>query len=165
MDDLLIRLFGKGDELTTLQISIRTFAMFIIALILLRIGGLRIFGKKSAFDEVVIIMLGAILSRGVVGATPFADTVISGTIIIATHRVIAWLCAKNMHVEVVLKGRAVLLYKNGKIVRENLDASAISERDLLEGLRVQMDTDKFDNIDSAYLEPGGQLSFIEKNKN
>src|SRR5215831_5355873 len=64
-------LFGTGPNLTTLQMAVRSFVMFFIALALIRIGGMRIFGKKTAFDNVLSIMLGAILARGVIGATPF----------------------------------------------------------------------------------------------
>jgi uncharacterized membrane protein YcaP (DUF421 family) len=61
-------LFGRGEDLTALQMSVRSFIMFFIALALIRIGGMRIFGKKTAFDNILVIMLGAVLARGVVGA-------------------------------------------------------------------------------------------------
>ena len=68
-------LFGSGEHLTALQMAVRAFIMFFITLALIRFGGMRIFGKKTAFDNILVIMLGAILARGVVGASPFFSTV------------------------------------------------------------------------------------------
>ena len=70
-------LFGHGRDLDALQMSCRAVVIFVIALLLLRIAGIRTIGKKSAFDQVIIIMLGAILSRPVVGASAFLPAVIS----------------------------------------------------------------------------------------
>jgi heme A synthase len=64
-------LVGEGKELTILQMSVRAFAMFIIYVVLIRIAGLRTFAKQSTFDNIIVIMLGAVLARGVVGASPF----------------------------------------------------------------------------------------------
>ena len=38
MEDLFIKLFGEGKDLTTLQICVRAFVMFFIALLLVRLG-------------------------------------------------------------------------------------------------------------------------------
>lgn len=69
--------FGEGKDLDALQMSCRSVVTFIIALVLLRLAGIRTFGKRSAFDNVIIIMLGSILSRVPVGASPFVRTVSS----------------------------------------------------------------------------------------
>jgi hypothetical protein len=38
-------------------------------------AGLRTFAKQSTFDNIIVILLGAVLARGVVGASPFWSTV------------------------------------------------------------------------------------------
>jgi uncharacterized membrane protein YcaP (DUF421 family) len=69
--DILQTLVGEGEKLTVLQMSVRAFVMFIITLVLIRFAGLRTFAKQSSFDNIIVIMLGAVLARGVVGASPF----------------------------------------------------------------------------------------------
>src|SRR5690349_13773962 len=105
-------LVGEGENLTMLQMSIRAFGMFIIMLVLLRIAGLRTFAKKSPFDNIVVIMLGSILARGVVGASPYWSTVAAAVVIVLFHRFIAWLTVKNRKFEKLIKGACIELYKN-----------------------------------------------------
>ena len=75
--NILQTLVGEGEKLTVLQMSVRAFVMFIITLVLIRFAGLRTFAKQSSFDNIIVIMLGAVLARGVVGASPFWSTVAS----------------------------------------------------------------------------------------
>src|SRR5882757_821216 len=116
MKDLFYQLFGYGSELTALQVCVRTLLMFFIAIILLRVGGIRIFGKKSAFDEVVAVILGAILSRGIIGASPFGTVIASGAVLVIIHRFIAWVCIRSPFLSGLINGKPVLLYSNGKLL-------------------------------------------------
>src|SRR4026207_455077 len=97
-------LWGHGDQLTPLQMSCRGFVMFFIALALLRIAGKRTFGKNSAFDTVIGIMMGAILGRAVVGASPFLSTVAAGLVIVGLHRIIATLAVTQDWLGKLVKG-------------------------------------------------------------
>lgn len=160
--DSIYQIFGEGKDLTTLQMCARSFAMFFITIILIRIGGVRIFGKRSSFDDIIVIMLGAVLSRGVVGANPFWDTVAAGAVMIVIHRLLAFACIKSNAIEQLLKGKPTVLYKNGRIHYENLKMSSISEGDLRESLRLETQKDSFDDIDTAFIENNGRISFITK---
>ena len=70
--------------------GVRSFLMFFIALALIRFGGMRIFGKKIAFDY-IIIMLGAILARGGVGRRLFLSAVAAVVVMVIIHKVLALL--------------------------------------------------------------------------
>ena len=96
-------LFGSGEHLTALQMGVRAFIMFFITLALIRFGGMRIFGKKTAFDNILVIMLGAILARGVVGASPFFSTVAAAAVMVVIHRILAWLAINHSWVGKIVK--------------------------------------------------------------
>jgi uncharacterized membrane protein YcaP (DUF421 family) len=66
---LLVSIFGEGRDLSVLQMSFRAVVVFLLALLMLRITGQRTFGQKTAVDQVVMIILGAVLSRGVTGSS------------------------------------------------------------------------------------------------
>lgn len=162
--DTIQFLFGEGEKLNILQMSMRSLIMFIIMLILIRFAGRRAFAKKSSFDNIIVIMLGAVLARGVVGASPFWSTVAASVIMIILHRIVAWLSVKNNFVERLVKGNAILLFQKEKIVNSNLTKTGISKKDLHESLRLETKKDTLEDIDTAFLETNGRISFILKKK-
>jgi uncharacterized membrane protein YcaP (DUF421 family) len=164
MQDLLINIFGEGKELETSQICARMFAMFFIALLLLRLGGLRIFGKKSSFDEIIIIMFGAILSRGVTGAISFGSAVAAGTVMIVLHRIVAMLCIWSKKIAFLIEGKPVVLFRNGTILEKNLTKCSLSKDDFMESLRLVTNKETLDKVETAYMENNVSISFILKEK-
>ena len=155
-------LWGHGDQLTPLQMSCRGFVMFFIALALLRIAGKRTFGKNSAFDTVIGIMMGAILGRAVVGASPFLSTVAAGLVIVGLHRIIATLAVTQDWLGKLVKGEHQLLYKNGTIQWNEMKKAAVSKKDLLEGVRMEGNVNSLDKVEEAYMERSGEISIVKK---
>jgi uncharacterized membrane protein YcaP (DUF421 family) len=155
-------LWGSGEQLAPLPMAIRAAVMFLIALILIRLGGLRIFGKKSGLDHVIVIMLGAVLARGVVGASPFFSTVVAALIMVLINRALAWFCQKSKRFNNLIKGKAITLIENGQIKRDEMHSANLSESDLLESLRLETNKESFKDIEKAFLETNGRISFILK---
>lgn len=158
----ILYFFGKGPDITTLQMSVRTFITFIILLILIRIAGMRTFAKRSPFDTIIVIMLGAVLARGVVGASPYLSTLFSSIIMVVMHRLIAWLSVKNKKFEKLVKGTNIKLYQNGALISNNLERTGMSENDLYESLRLETKKTMLAEIDTAFMETNGRISFILK---
>ena len=84
---IIDQLFGHGKDLNMLQMGCRAFCMFFITLAFIRISGMRSFGSKSAFDNIIVLILGAILSRAVVGVSPVFPIITAGFILSITHRI------------------------------------------------------------------------------
>ena len=154
-------LFGNGQNLTALQMAVRAFIMFFIALALIRIGGMRIFGKKTAFDNILVIMLGAVLARGVVGASPFFSTVAAASVMVVVHKILALLAMKYIWIGKIVKGIHRSLYKDGKMNLKNMRIATISKDDLMEGVRLQIHSNSLDNVKEVYIEKNGQVSVVE----
>ncbi|WP_051084346.1 hypothetical protein [Segetibacter koreensis] len=95
--DIITEIFGQGKDINSLQMSCRSVVMFIIALLLIRIAGIKTFGKTSAFDNVITIMLGAVLSRAVTGEAPFVAVVLSCLTMVLMTRLISWFLSITLH--------------------------------------------------------------------
>src|SRR6266496_5851535 len=155
-------LFGRGEDLTALQMAVRSFIMFFIALALIRLGGMRIFGKRTAFDNILVIMLGAILARGVVGASPFFSAVAAAAVMVVVHKILAFLAMRHVWVGMIVKGYRRSLYKNGQFNLKNMRITSISKDDLMEGVRFEINRSDLDGVKEVYIEKNGQISVVKK---
>ncbi len=160
--DFLIRIFGEGKELTVLQMSLRAIAVFLLAIILLRITGQRTFGNKSAVDQVVMIMLGAILSRGVTGSSPFLPVLGASAVIVLLHRLLGWLSVYSNAVGNLVKGKKVPLYQDGVLLRGNMKKCMVTEKDLLESVRIETNAEELTHVQSMHMERSGSISVVKK---
>ena len=157
-------LFGHGSDLNSLQMSVRAIVLFFIALFLIRFTGMRVFGIQSAFDTCIIIMLGAVLSRAVVGASPFIPAVIASTALVITHKIIASISVSNQFISHLVKGKPLSLYKNGILNEKNLKKCSLSYGDVMEEIRLISNQNNMNNIDEIFMERTGKISVIEKSK-
>lgn len=154
-------IFGEGKELSILQMSSRAFVLFFITLAFIRIAGMRSFGFKTPFDSIIVIMLGAVLSRVVTGASPALPTIAAGLVLCITHRFLAFISVKNERISHFMKGKELSLYKNGKLNDKNLQRCNISKGDLMEGIRISANTNTLAGIKEIFMERNGKISVVK----
>jgi uncharacterized membrane protein YcaP (DUF421 family) len=158
----LIRVWGVDDHLTPLELAARAAVMFVICLVLVRLSGMRSFGKGNAYDTIITILIGGILSRGVVGATPFLSAVSGGLVIVLMHKFIAWLTVHNKSFSKLVAGKRILLFQDNHFIKDNLDKAHITEDDVLEELHIKVQTGDLSEIEKIYFEKTGEIGFIKK---
>jgi uncharacterized membrane protein YcaP (DUF421 family) len=162
MDRFLDVVWSSGEHLGPIAMATRAVAMFFLVLVMIRIAGRRSFGRKSSFDNVVVIMLGAIAARGVVGASPFGSTVAACAVIVVIHRAFGRLCVTQRWLSSLIEGERVPLYVGGRLLGENLKRACISEDDLLESHRLERKRDELTQSEDAFMERNGRISFVER---
>lgn len=160
--ETLIEIFGTVGDLNSWQMTIRALIVFLYTLLLIRISGRRSFGLRTAFDNIILILLGAILSRAVVGASPFMPTLIAGLVICLLHRSLAWIFVMYPDFDNFFNGSKIPLYINGKIISHNLRRGLINLEDLQREIRLKTMYDSFDGIESIYMEQNGEISTVKK---
>jgi uncharacterized membrane protein YcaP (DUF421 family) len=159
---ILIDLFGDTDNLNALQTSIRALVVFLYTLILIRIAGRRSFGLRAPFDNIILILLGAILGRAVVGASPFVPTLAAGLLICVLHRLLALAVLIYPKLYSILNGKKIPLYKDGEIILPNLKRSLVNVQDLYEEMRLKALVDSLDDVEAIYMERNGEISTVKK---
>ncbi len=158
----LATLWGQGEQLDVLQMAVRAVVMYFVTLVLIRLGGMRIFGKKSAFDTIIVIIMGAVLARVIVGASPFKGTVAAAAVMVAINRSLAWISLKSSMINRLVKGKPLLLYDAGEIKWDNMNKACLSKSDLMESLRLETLKGSLTEVAQAYMETNGRISFILK---
>lgn len=159
--DIIYNIFGQGKDLTMFQMSARAVVIYLITLILIRISGRRTFGKKSAFDTTIVIILGSVMSRAVVGASAFVPTVACCLVFVLLHRGIAWLRIYSKFVTRLTQGAPQILYRNGKIHRENLRVGLMTYDDLKADVRRKANQSDLKDVKEIHLESTGEISVIK----
>ncbi|WP_431209986.1 DUF421 domain-containing protein [Puia sp. P3] len=160
--DILTTLFGHGKDLNSLQMVCRAIVTFLMTLVFLRIAGVRTFGKRSAFDNVIIIMLGSVFSRVVVGASPVIPTTLACLAFVLVHSLLGLVGYYNDGIGRLIKGEKKLLYAGDKEQQRNMRIAQISRKDLLEAVRRELHTTDLAGVSEIYLERSGELSIIKK---
>lgn len=159
---VLETLFGSGKDLNVLQMSMRGLTVFVLTLILLRISGRRSFGMRTPVDNIIVILLGAVLSRAVVGASPWWPTMACSLVIVLLHRLLSWAMAKSPALSALVQGKHILLFEAGRPLPDNMDRALVCNRDLEHAIRNKAQTEQMDQIDKLYLEHNGEISVIKK---
>jgi len=88
--------------------------------------------------------------------------VAAAAVMVVIHRTLAWLAIDHSWAGMIVKGYRRSLYKNGEFNLRNMEITAISKDDLLEGVRLQINSNTLDNVEEVYMEKNGQLSVVEK---
>jgi len=165
--DFLLKLIGPdghATQLTLLQISLRGLIIFVVGIVMVRIGDRRSLSEKTAFDAIFIVLLGSMLSRAINGTGPFLATIAASTVLVLIHRGCAYGACRSHAFGKLLKGRDVLLVSNGRIDHAALRRHLVSEHDFEEDLRLQARTEDVAQIRTARLERSGDISFIKKER-
>jgi uncharacterized membrane protein YcaP (DUF421 family) len=155
-------LFGQGEDLTILQMCMRALVIYMIAILYIRLAGKRAFGRISTFDNIIVITMGAMLSRAIVGVSPFVHVLASTLVLVLLHRLMCWITQRSHAVGKVIKGEPESLFKNGEFNEKNLRRNMISRNDLMEGVRLKTNQDTFDRVDEVFMERNGELSVVKK---
>ncbi|MDR6519600.1 uncharacterized membrane protein YcaP (DUF421 family) [Variovorax paradoxus] len=155
-------LFGEGSALTPWQMAARALVVFFFALAMIRASGRRSFGQQSPFDICITVLLGAVLSRAVVGASPFWSTMAAGAALVATHRLVALAGRRWQGFEDLVNGHKITLVRDGRLDEKAMHHALVSHKDIDEALRQQGGGVSLDEVECAVLERDGKLSIVKR---
>jgi uncharacterized membrane protein YcaP (DUF421 family) len=165
--DWLQRILGLErnlEDVSSVEMALRALLVYVLAVILVRIGSKRFLSQATAFDVIVAIMLGSILSRAINGSAPFLPTIAAGAALVGLHWFFALLTSRTDFAGPLLKGEPRLLIKDGEVQEEEMRKAKLSEHDLEQALRMGSKQSDPSKIRRAYLERNGSISVIPYRK-
>ncbi len=141
-------------------VSLRGLIVFIAALIIIRLGDRRSLAQKSAFDLALTVIVSSVLARVINGSGPFFATLGGAFVIVLLHRLLAWALCRWPALNPLIKGKPVVLVRDGAYQREAMRAQLISEEDFEEDMRLEAKLEDMAEVKTARLESSGDISFI-----
>ncbi|HYN87220.1 MAG TPA: YetF domain-containing protein [Ardenticatenaceae bacterium] len=155
-----LALGSEGKDLNLMQMSLRALVIYLVTLILVRLGDKRFLGKLTAFDVILGIILGSVMSRAINGSAAFVPTLGAGLVLVVLHWGFAKVAFSSDRFGNLIKGHTQELVRDGKIQWDQMRNSAITEDDLREHLRVRGKLSDPGKVKAAYLERSGTISVI-----
>jgi uncharacterized membrane protein YcaP (DUF421 family) len=151
----------KSEQLGFGQMAARALLMYVLLLIIVRLGKKRFLGRATAFDVILVIMIGSIAARALTGGAPYFPATLGIVVLVALHWLISLLARGSPIISGLVKGHSTVLVKNGKVLANALADAHISKDDLDEDLREKSVT-QLSEVAEARLERSGRLSVIKK---
>lgn len=159
----IIWLIGAGEVdpvIPVEQLVSRTVIIYIIALLMIRIGKRRFMGSYTAFDILLGFIVGSILSRTITGAIRLVDMIAVIASLIALHWIIATITYYTDRFSSVIKNSPRKLIIDGEIQEDAMQKSKIGEQDLMQAVREKGKVDDVKEVKTAYLERDGNITVI-----
>jgi len=151
----------KAEELTAAEVCVRAAVVYLLLIGYARFGKKRFLGRATAFDAILVIVIGSIASRAISGTTPFFASLAGTFVLVLVHWIISYFTEDSTTLSNFLKGRDTVLVKNGRVNRKALRDEHMSPDDLAEDLR-QEGVRGPSEVKEARLERSGKLSVIKK---
>jgi len=158
--------FGKSilgigvDELSTLQILARCLAIYIIGIALVRMGNKRFIGKMTAFDTIIAIIIGSLLSRAITETDLFLKILAACLLLILLHRSFSLVASYSDRFGDWIKGHDRIVVQDGEILWDAMHKSNLSRQDLMQTLRLNAQVSEVNKVKTARLERNGDISVI-----
>jgi uncharacterized membrane protein YcaP (DUF421 family) len=104
------------------------------------------------------------LARAVHGSAAFWRTLGGGFVLVALHRLIAFLSRRWHKFGILVKGTSDLVVRDGRMIEAGMRRNDLSEHDLQEDMRIHGQVDDVSQIKVAYAERNGHISIVPKDK-
>ncbi len=161
--DQIEMLLGLGLEIgdvNSFQMILRSIVIYTFSLAIVRMGSKRFMNEAAAFDVIIGIMLGSVMSRAINGSAPFLPTLFAGVVLVGLHWLLGILAFHINWFGPLVKGSPVLLIEDGEIQQEGVRKAGLSRLDIEQALRLEVHHADLSKVRLAYMERNGAISVI-----
>ncbi|HET7850566.1 MAG TPA: YetF domain-containing protein [Pseudolabrys sp.] len=151
----------RAEQLSVFQVCVRAFVVYIVLIAYVRFGKKRFLGEATAFDAILVIVIGSVSSRAISGNAPFVASLAAALVLILMHWIISYFTENSKTLGAITKGHDTLIIRNGVVDRKGMRKTHMSDDDLAEDLR-QQGVKHPGEVEEARLERSGKLSVIKK---
>jgi uncharacterized membrane protein YcaP (DUF421 family) len=159
--DSVLGLSLRAQQLGFGHMAVRAALTYVILIVLVRLGKKRALGGATAFDVILVIILGSIAARALTGAAPYFPAMLGLVVLVFMHWLFSYVAWLSPSFSDFIKGRSTIVVRDGKIDCAALRAAHVSSDDLAEDLRSK-GVDDPGSLREARLERSGKLSVLRK---
>jgi uncharacterized membrane protein YcaP (DUF421 family) len=142
---------------------LRGIAVYVFLLVVFRLSGKRSLAETTSFDLVLLLIISETTQQAMVDHD---HSIINALLLIITlvgaDILLSLLKQRAPSAERWLDGAALIIVKDGQLLKDRAVRERIDENDVLEAARLEQGLETMDQIKFAVLERGGRISIIPK---
>ena len=146
------------------ELIIRSAAVYVFLLVILRISGKRQVGQLAPFDLVLLLVLSNAVQNSMNGGdNSLVGGLVSATTLILLNFALGYATFRSKRLEAIIEGRPQVLIHNGRLFEDVMARSQLTHHELEAALR-QEGCANIGDCHSAILENNGSISVVQKKK-
>src|SRR4051812_25619558 len=160
MHETYHNLFSMGEPWS--EKIIRSVAVYLFLLVIIRLAGKREIGQVSTADLIVVLLLSNTVQNAIIGnETSLVGGLVGATVLILLNKIIVRVGYRFRGFGRLIDGEPVALITDGEIRQEVLRVQEISIDELKAAARDE-GVGSLDDVDRATLETSGMISIIPR---
>lgn len=153
----------EGRDMAAWQMILRAVIVYFATVTMVQFGKKRFMGKATAFDVILGIMLGSIVSRAITGNAPLLASLAAAATLLLLHYILSAIACRWHGFGKLIKGRPHVLVRDGHRDGAAMRAAHLTDGDLEEDLR-RHGLAGVDTVAEARLERNGDVSIIKSTR-
>ncbi|HEX6978867.1 MAG TPA: YetF domain-containing protein [Alphaproteobacteria bacterium] len=142
---------------------LRAAVIYIVLLLLFRIAGRRSLAELTAFDFILLLIIGEATQQALLGEDfSITNAIIVVVTLLALDVGISVWKQRSARVNRLIEGVPTVLVENGRPLKELMDRARVREEEILEAARRLQGLERMDQIKFAVLEVSGGITIIPK---
>lgn len=158
----LLGLDRPAGALTYEHMIMRALVIYLAGVVMVRLSSKRFVGRRTPFDLVLGIVLGAVLARAINGSAPFFPTLSAAFLLVLLDRAFAVAAFRWDGFERLVVGIPFRLVHDGRPDSEAQAACHCDDEDLRSAFRRNANVAALDDVREAWLEPDGEISVVPR---
>lgn len=143
------------------RIVVTATVIYLVALLVVRVGKKRFIGRNTVFDAILGFMLGSTLARTINGSAPLVASVAAAFVLVGLHWVFGEIASRSDGFSRLVSGKPHVIVRDGNIDHKELHRHNLSHADL-EGALHMAGAPSVDEVELARFERDGSISVIPK---
>lgn len=140
---------------------IRSIAVYVFMLFLIRIMGRRTLTQTTTFDLILLIVVSEATQNALLGNdNSLTNSFLVITTLVGVNILFSLWKQRSTYLEKLLDGVPIVLVENGEPLRDRMEKARIGEDDILMAARELQGLERMEQIRYAVLERTGRISVI-----
>lgn len=155
-DGMIHDLLGMG--ISPVEKVVRTIAVYVGILLIIRLAGKRLMAQMNSLDLVVVLLLSNIVQNAVIGDdNSLAGGLLGAVVLVVVNSLLDHLAQRGPGFDRLFNGQSTEVVRDGRVDEDALARLGMTRQELRNALQ-QQGVEEVADVARAHMEPGGTLT-------